>query len=112
LRYRPYLKELEKSGGPIIVSFTMWLLVRSREMVLKSTGAEMKYLIKRIAQSLVDHPEQVEVTEVHGSTVTVIELKVAKEDMGQAIGKKGRNAAAIRTGRLEKVEEEGGVRDH
>ena len=57
----------------------------------------MKNLITRIAQALVDHPEQVEVTAVEGSQVTVIELKVAKEDIGKIIGKQGRTARAIRT---------------
>ncbi len=57
----------------------------------------MKDLIKRIAQALVDHPEQVEVSEVKGEHVSVLELKVAKEDIGKVIGKKGRNVQAIRT---------------
>ena len=57
----------------------------------------MKDLIKYIAQALVDHPEQVEVSEVEGDRISVIELKVAKEDMGRMIGKQGRNAQAIRT---------------
>ena len=57
----------------------------------------MKELIKRIAQAMVDHQEQVSVTEAEGYKITVIELKVAKEDMGKIIGKQGRNADAIRT---------------
>jgi len=57
----------------------------------------MKDLIKYIAQALVDHPEQVEVLEVKGHRVSVIELKVAKEDIGKIIGKQGRNAQALRT---------------
>ena len=57
----------------------------------------MKDLIKYIAQALVDHPEQVEVLEVKGHRILLIELKVAKEDMGKIIGKQGRNAQAIRT---------------
>jgi predicted RNA-binding protein YlqC (UPF0109 family) len=57
----------------------------------------LKNLITRIAQALVDHPEQVEVTEVEGSQISVIELKVAKEDIGKIIGKQGRTARAIRT---------------
>ncbi len=57
----------------------------------------MKDLIKYIAQALVDHPEQVEVPEVEGDRISVIELKVAKEDMGLIIGRQGRNAQAIRT---------------
>jgi len=57
----------------------------------------MKELIKYIAQAMVDHPEQVEVSEVKGNRVSVLELKVAKADMGKIIGKQGRNARAIRT---------------
>ncbi len=57
----------------------------------------MKDLIKRIVHVLVDHPEQIEVSEVEGDHITVLELRVAKEDMGKVIGKKGRNVQAIRT---------------
>jgi predicted RNA-binding protein YlqC (UPF0109 family) len=56
----------------------------------------MKDLMRLIAQALVDHPEQVEVFEVVGAATTIIELKVAKEDIGRVIGKQGRNAKAIR----------------
>jgi predicted RNA-binding protein YlqC (UPF0109 family) len=54
-------------------------------------------LLKRIVQALVDHPEQVEISEVKGENVSLLELKVAKEDIGKVIGKKGRNVEAIRT---------------
>jgi len=57
----------------------------------------MKDLIKIIAQALVDNPEQVEVLEVKTEPVPVFELRVAKEDVGKVIGKKGRTAHAIRT---------------
>ena len=57
----------------------------------------MKDLIKYIAQSLVDDPEAVEVSEVEGAQTSVIELKVAKDDVGKIIGKQGRTARAIRT---------------
>ncbi len=57
----------------------------------------MKDLIKYIDQALVDNPEQVKVEEVEGRQTSVLELKVAKEDMGKVIGKKGRTAQAIRT---------------
>ena len=57
----------------------------------------MKDLIKRIVQALVDNPEQVEVSEVEGNNVLILELRVAKEDMGKVIGKKGRTAQAIRS---------------
>jgi len=57
----------------------------------------MKVLIGCIAQALVDHPEQVDVTEVERDQTTVLELKVAKEDIGKVIGKQGRTARAMRT---------------
>ena len=57
----------------------------------------MKELIKYIAQALVDNPEQVEVNEIEGEQTSVIELKVAKEDLGKVIGKQGRTARAMRT---------------
>ena len=57
----------------------------------------MKELIRYIAQAMVDHPEQVELSEVKGDRISIIELKVAKEDLGKIIGKQGRNARAIRT---------------
>jgi uncharacterized protein len=56
----------------------------------------MVQLVEAIAKSLVDHPEAVEVKEVEGRTATVIELRVAPEDMGKVIGKQGRIAKAIR----------------
>jgi hypothetical protein len=57
----------------------------------------MKDLINYIAQALVDHPEEVSVTEVEGNQTSVLELKVAKEDIGKVIGKQGRTARAMRT---------------
>ncbi|MDY6952005.1 MAG: KH domain-containing protein [Thermodesulfobacteriota bacterium] len=57
----------------------------------------MKDLVKYIAQALVDRPEAVEVSEVEGEQTSVIELKVAKDDLGKIIGKQGRTARAIRT---------------
>jgi len=57
----------------------------------------MKDLIKRIVQVFVDMPEQIEISEVEGGHITVLELRVAKEDIGKVIGKKGRNVQAIRT---------------
>ncbi|MBI4643504.1 MAG: KH domain-containing protein [Deltaproteobacteria bacterium] len=57
----------------------------------------MKDLVKFIAQALVDQPDQVQVNEIEGEQTSVIELKVAKEDLGKVIGKQGRTARAIRT---------------
>jgi predicted RNA-binding protein YlqC (UPF0109 family) len=57
----------------------------------------MKELVEFIAKSLVENPEQVEVIEVQGEITTIIELKVAQEDMGKIIGKQGKTARSIRT---------------
>ena len=57
----------------------------------------MKELILQIAQALVDHPEQVSVVEIEGNQTSVLELKVAKDDLGKVIGKQGRTARAMRT---------------
>ena len=57
----------------------------------------MKELIKYMAQALVDNPDMVEVSEVVGEQTTVLELRVAKEDLGKVIGKQGRTAKAMRT---------------
>jgi predicted RNA-binding protein YlqC (UPF0109 family) len=57
----------------------------------------MKDLIASIAKALVDKSEEVVVTEIEGEQTSVIELRVAKEDLGKIIGKQGRNAVAIRT---------------
>jgi hypothetical protein len=58
---------------------------------------DMKDLIAYIAKALVDKPEEVVVTEIEGQQIYVIELKVAKKDIGKIIGKRGRTAEAIRT---------------
>ena len=57
----------------------------------------MKELVTYIAQSLVDCPDDVFVAEVEGNQTTVLELTVAKEDLGKVIGKQGRTAQAMRT---------------
>ena len=58
---------------------------------------EMKELIEYIAKVLVDKPDEVRVTELEGRQTSVIELRVAKEDLGKVIGKQGRTARAMRT---------------
>jgi len=57
----------------------------------------MKDLITDIVQALVDQPDQVSVAEIEGEHTNVLELKVAKSDMGKVIGKQGKNANALRT---------------
>jgi predicted RNA-binding protein YlqC (UPF0109 family) len=57
----------------------------------------MKDLVELLAKHLVNHPDQVEVKETLGDTASVIELRVAAEDLGRIIGKQGRTAKSIRT---------------
>ena len=57
----------------------------------------LKELVEYIAKSLVDKPEEVQVTEVGGEQTIVYELRVAKDDLGKVIGKQGRTARAMRT---------------
>ena len=57
----------------------------------------MKELVEVLAQALVDHPEEVVVTETETENEILLELKVASDDMGKVIGKQGRIANAIRT---------------
>ena len=57
----------------------------------------MKELVEVIAKSLVDYPDEVQVTETENDKAVVLELKVAQSDMGKVIGKQGRIAIAIRT---------------
>lgn len=57
----------------------------------------MKELLELMAKALVDRPEEVEVREVEGEQTTVLELRVARDDLGKVIGKQGRTARSIRT---------------
>jgi len=57
----------------------------------------MKELVEEIAKALVDHPEQVQVKSVEGEQVTVLELRVAPDDLGKVIGRQGRTVKSIRT---------------
>jgi len=56
----------------------------------------MKELLETIAKALVDYPDQVQVREIEGQATTVLELRVARPDLGKVIGKQGRTARAIR----------------
>ena len=56
----------------------------------------MKELVELIAKALVDQPDKVLVTQLEGEQTTILELKVAPEDLGKVIGKQGRTARAIR----------------
>lgn len=72
----------------------VWLF---REDCMTPASEELRALIEYLARALVDLPNQVNVKCIEGEQTTVIELKVAKEDLGKVIGKQGRTARAIRT---------------
>jgi len=57
----------------------------------------LKELVEHIVKKLVDHPENVEVSEISGEQATIIELRVHSDDLGKVIGKEGRTARSIRT---------------
>ncbi len=57
----------------------------------------LKTLVEYVAKSLVDHPDRVDVTEIEGEKTTILELRVADDDLGKIIGKHGRTAKAMRT---------------
>ena len=57
----------------------------------------MKELILVMARALVDKPDEVEIKEIEGDVTTILELKVAKEDLGKVIGKQGKTAHAMRS---------------
>ena len=57
----------------------------------------LKEMVEFIVKKLVDRPESVNVSEVNGQQATIIELRVAREDLGKVIGKEGKTARAIRT---------------
>lgn len=59
--------------------------------------SQLREFVEFMAKSIVDSPEEVQVTEVAGEKTTVIELRVASEDLGKIIGKQGRTAKAIRS---------------
>lgn len=56
----------------------------------------MKELVSVMAKSLVDNPDEVEIKEIEGDVTTILELKVAKNDLGKVIGKQGKTAHAMR----------------
>jgi predicted RNA-binding protein YlqC (UPF0109 family) len=66
-----------------------------REQLMDHTS--LKDLVEFMAKSLVDKPDEVSVNEMIGEQTTVVELKVAKEDLGKVIGKQGRTARSMRT---------------
>jgi predicted RNA-binding protein YlqC (UPF0109 family) len=65
--------------------------------MVSEQGGDMRALVEQIAKALVDEPEQVAVRSIDGEQVTVLELRVAPNDLGKVIGKQGRTARSIRT---------------
>ena len=57
----------------------------------------MKNLVESIVKSLVDHPDDVQISETAGESIVILEISVAPDDVGKVIGKEGRIANAIRT---------------
>tara|TARA_B100000686_G_scaffold225602_1_gene232774 strand:+ start:824 stop:1129 length:306 start_codon:yes stop_codon:yes gene_type:complete len=80
-----------------IIAFGPWGTFLSAGRLSQSKENDMKELLLMIAKSLVDKPDEVEVTELKGDKTTVLELRVAKEDLGKVIGKQGKTAHAVRT---------------
>lgn len=64
---------------------------------MSNAEVPMKELVEFIAKALVDDVEKIEISEIAGNQTNIIELKVAKEDIGKVIGRQGRTADAIRT---------------
>lgn len=73
----------------------------NQEKSMEDTSIErygcMRDIIRKIVKAIVDSPEDVNISEIDGGRTTIIELKVAKDDIGKVIGKKGRTISAIRT---------------
>ena len=72
-------------------SYLSWLASLATE------DTAVRELIEIMTKALVEYPDQVKVSEIAGEHASVIELKTAKEDIGKVIGKRGRNAQAMRT---------------
>ena len=81
---------------------------------MNTIAMQMNELVTRIAQSIVDSPQDVRVNAIDGDHTTVLELCVAKEDIGKVIGRQGRTAQAMRTliaSRLGKTQKTNGARN-
>ena len=89
-----------KTGGlsnDAWISKIFGLFFSSKHVTVCKGDEAMQDLLKNIVQALVDNPEEIKITTVEGKQVIILELKVAKEDIGKVIGKQGRTAHAIRT---------------
>jgi len=95
-----YFEKIDGEQRRIVSSSPSLTIQKSlSETGLRRSGGDamnIKDLIEYIAKALVDHPEQVKVSEIEGERTSVLELYVAKEDLGKIIGKQGRTAKAIR----------------
>jgi predicted RNA-binding protein YlqC (UPF0109 family) len=69
---------------------------RGDDRIVPSVESVMKKLLEFVARQLVNNPNAVEVRETQGNTASILELRVAKEDLGRVIGKQGRTAQSIR----------------
>lgn len=72
-------------------------MIKNNVEVERMDPMSLKDLVEFMAKSLVDSPDQVQVNEVVGEQTTVVELRVAKDDLGKIIGKQGRTARSMRT---------------
>jgi predicted RNA-binding protein YlqC (UPF0109 family) len=73
------------------------LALKSRFSTIGTEVTVVRELVEIMVKALVDNPDQVSITEIPSESALIIELKVAKEDIGKIIGKKGRNVQAMRT---------------
>jgi predicted RNA-binding protein YlqC (UPF0109 family) len=87
----------KRSFAPKILDSNFRYDLISEFVTVGNGGAAVRELIEIMAKALVEHPDQVRVSEVAGEHASVIELRTAKEDLGKVIGKRGRNAQAMRT---------------
>ncbi len=97
-RYIEQVGVYDPGRSPTLIQFraeklAAWLKKGARQGAVTS----MKELVEFLAKQLVNHPEAVEVKETQSDTASILELKVAKEDLGRVIGKQGRTAKSIRT---------------
>lgn len=72
-------------------------LLGTMDVIMSNVDLTMKDLVEFIAKALVDEVTRIEISEITGNQTNIIELKVAKEDIGKVIGRQGRTADAIRT---------------
>jgi hypothetical protein len=89
--------ESVRTGRFLLTGPACNLIVSANVQQLYPGRGTMKKLVEQIARALVDVPEQVSVNEIESHQSIVIELSVAKQDLGKIIGRKGQNVQAIRT---------------